>query len=134
MVAGLVPPDEEERICQKLVSYYGKLYPGVKFTRKEAVLSRDELGEVLYTFPGEEGEATAAEKMRLISSAIKGGYSTPIVILRKKGKDILLDGHRRARVAFGEGLKWKAHIIVPSKDMKFGIEGMILGKIRDLYG
>ena len=134
MVVGLVPPDEETRICRKLMEYYQALYPGLKFSLGEETLERKELGELYYTFPGEETEATAAEKMRMINSAIGEGYSTPIIILRKKKKAILLDGHRRARVAYSQGLKWKALAIVPSKDVKFGIEEMVLGKIKDLYG
>lgn len=134
MVVGLVPPEEEERICAKLIGYYEQLYPGVSFTRKEATLTRQEIGELQYTFSGEETEATAAEKMRFISSAISGGYSTPIIVLKKKSKSILLDGHRRARVAYKQGMGWKALIIIPNKEVKFGIEDMVMGKIKDLYG
>jgi len=134
MVTGLVPPDEQKRILEKLVEYYKKLYPGIEFSVKEEELTHEQIGGLAYTYPGEESEATAADKMRRISSAIGEKYSTPIVILRKKGKNILLDGHRRARVAFSQGLKWPAYIIVPSKETEFGIESMIMGKIRDLYG
>ena len=134
MVVGLVPPDEEKRICDKLIAYYEKLYPGISFTKKEMELSHTEIGEIYYTFAGDETEASAAEKMRMISSGISGGYSTPILILQKKGKNVLLDGHRRARVAYAQGLSWKAIAIVPSKELKFGIEEMILGRVKDLYG
>lgn len=134
MVVGLVPPDEEDRIFRKLVEYYKRLYPGVEFRAGEAELSHDELGGLHYTYPGEENEATAAEKMQMINSAIGGGYRTPIIVLRKKKKDILLDGHRRVRVAYAQGLGWKALLIVPAKEMKFGIEAMITGKVKDLYG
>lgn len=134
MVVGLVPPDEEERLFRKLMDYYRQLYPAVAFSRREAALTHKDIGELYYTYPGEEAEATAAEKMRLISSAISGGYATPIIVLQKKGKMILLDGHRRARVAYAQGMGWKALVMVPSKDMKFGIEDMVLGKLKDLYG
>jgi len=134
MVVGLVPPEEEKRIFQKLVEYYKQLYPGIEFATKEQALSRNDIGELDYTYAGEETEATAAEKMRMISSAISEGYSTPIIVLQKKKKMVLLDGHRRARVAFAQGLGWKALVIIPSKDVKFGIEDMVMGKIRDLYG
>jgi hypothetical protein len=133
MVIGLVPLGEEERICKKLIAYYEQIYPGVGFSKKKAMLGRKEIGELYYTFSGEENEATAAEKMKMINSAIGGGYSTPMIILQKKGKSILLDGHRRARVAYKQGIPWKALIIVPGKEVKFGIESMILGKIKDLY-
>ena len=82
MVVGLIPPEEQERIFNKLLDYYKKLYPGLEFTKKEAVLSHKEIGDIQYTYSGEETEATAAEKMRMISSAVKGSYSTPIVIQR----------------------------------------------------
>jgi hypothetical protein len=134
MVVGLVPQEEEERLCKKLMDYYRQLYPGIEFSRKDAVLTRAEIGELYYTYPGEEAEATAAEKMKMINSAIGEGYSTPLIILQKKGKRILLDGHRRVRVAYSQGMGWKAILIVPARDLKFGIEDMILGRVKDLYG
>ena len=133
MVVGLVPPEEERRICKKLLEYYEKLYPAMKFSLKEAALTHGEVGDLYYTYAGEETEATAMEKIRMINSAIGEGYSTPLIVLQKKKRRVLLDGHRRARVAFSQGMGWKALLIVPSKDVKFGIEEMILGKIKDLY-
>ncbi len=134
MVVGLVPPEEEKRICGKLIEYYKKLYPGIDFSLKEQKMEHGEIGDIYYTYPGEETEATAAEKMKMINSAIGEGYSTPIILLRKKKGMILLDGHRRARVAFSQGLGWAALIISPAKEVKFGIEDMIMGRIKDLYG
>lgn len=134
MVMGLVPEEEEDKLFKRLVDYYSKIYPGLKFSRKEVILTVKEIGDIYYTYPGEEAEATAAEKMRHISQAINGGYSTPVIILKKKDRMVLLDGHRRVRVAFSQGLEWKALLLIPSKDTLFGIEGMILGKVKDLYG
>ena len=134
MVVGLVPPAEQTRIFRKLIAYYEKLYPGIDFSRKEVELSHKDIGNILYTYSGEETEATAAEKMRMISSAIGQRYSTPIIVLSKNKKHILLDGHRRVRVAYSQGLGWKALAIVPSKKVKFGIEAMVMGKVKDLFG
>jgi hypothetical protein len=134
MVVGLVPPEEQERIAQKLIEYYEKLYPGIEFSTERADMSKEEVAEIYYTFPGEETQATATEKMRMISSAIGTGYKTPILLLKKQGKDILLDGHRRVRVAFSQGLGWPAIVIKPSMEVKFGIDEMIMGKVKDLYG
>jgi hypothetical protein len=134
MVMGLVPEEEEDKLFKRLVEYYSKIYPGLKFSRKEATLTVKEIGDIYYTYPGEEAEVTAAEKMRHISQAINGGYSTPVILLQKKDRMLLLDGHRRIRVAFSQGLQWKALLLVPSKDTLFGIEAMILGKVKDLYG
>ena len=135
MVMGLVSPEEQEKLCKRMVEYYRKLYPGIDFKVERAELSHKQLGELLYTYPGEESEATSAEKMQMISSAIGHGYSTPILLLRKNGKDIILDGHRRVRVAYAQGLPWKAIFLVPSKPgMKFGMEAMVLGKVKDLFG
>lgn len=131
---GLVPPEEEERIYGKLIAYYQQMYPGLSFSKDRKTLSHKEIGDIYYTYCGEETEAMASEKMRLISSAIGGGYSTPLILLVKKKTLILLDGHRRARVAFSQGLGWPALLIVPGKDIKFGIEDMVLGRIKDLYG
>jgi hypothetical protein len=133
MVLGLVPPEEEKRIFVKLLEYYRKLYPAIKFKMKEELLDHKQVGELSYTYPGEETEATAEEKMRMISSAIGENYATPIILLKKKKKYMILDGHRRVRVAYREGMGWHAFVIVPEKDVKFGIEEMILGKVKDLY-
>ena len=133
MVVGLVPPDEQERIYEKLIAYYQEIYPGVSFSKEEKELSREEIGELYYTYPGEESQATATEKMRMISSAIGKGYATPIIVLKTK-KMILLDGHRRVRVAYSQGMKWNALLLVPDKEVKFGIEEMVMGKVKDLYG
>lgn len=135
MVVGLVPKEEQERILEKLLAYYKSIYPGIEFRKEEKELSKDEIGEISYTYAGEETEAAAAEKMRMISEAIGHGYATPIVLLKKKEKLILLDGHRRVRVAFQQGLSWKAVLLVPEKeDIEFGIESMIMGKVKDLWG
>ncbi len=69
----------------------------------------------------------------MINSAIGEGYKTPIVVLKKKNRLILLDGHRRVRVVFSQGMGWNAIAIVPSKELKFGIEEMMMGKVKELY-
>lgn len=130
---GLVPAEEEKRIFAKLLEYYKKLYPETRFSMREELLDHKQIGNLHYTYPGEETEATAEEKMRMISSAVGESYATPIILLRKGKKNIILDGHRRARVAYREGMTWHALIIVPDKAVKFGIEKMILGKVKDLY-
>jgi len=136
MVVGLVPPDEQERLVQKLLEYYKMIYPGIGFKKESAGLKKEQIGDIFYTYAGEETEATSAEKMKMINTAIGHGYATPIVILRKQKekKDILLDGHRRARVAFALGLSWPAILLVPDKEIEFGIENMIMGKVKDLFG
>ncbi len=134
MGLGLVPLEEEKRICKKLIRYYENLYPGIEFSLSEEELSYKQIGEIRYTYAGEQTEALASEKMKRISTAIGQGYSTPIVILKKRNMNILLDGHRRVRVAYAQGLQWKAMMIIPGKDIKFGIEEMIMGKVKDLYG
>ncbi len=135
MVVGLVPKEEQERILEKLLAYYKGIYPGVEFRKEEKELNKDEIGEIYYTYAGEQTEAAAAEKIRMINEAIGHGYATPVVLLKKKEKLILLDGHRRVRVAFQQGLSWKAVLIVPeNEDIEFGIESMIMGKVKDLWG
>lgn len=135
MAFGLISPEEEEALFSKLSEYYRNLYPGISFRRVDGSLGPKELGNAFYTYAGEEAEATAAEKMKMINSAIGHGYSTPLIILRKEGegKDILLDGHRRARVAWSQGMGWAAILMVPDKETEFGIESMIMGRIKDLF-
>lgn len=76
----------------------------MSFRKEEKTLTHKEMGELYYTYPGEEGEVTAEEKMLMISDAIGHGYSTPIIVLKRAGKLVLLDGHRRVRVAYSQGL------------------------------
>ncbi len=135
MVVGLVPPEEQEKLYNRLIEYYKKLYPGMVFRREDRKLRKEQLGELYYTYSGEETESTAAEKMKMINTAIGHGYSTPIIVLRKTKdkKDILIDGHRRVRVAWMLGLEWPAILIIPETETTFGIEAMITGKVKDVY-
>ena len=134
MVLGLVSPEEEKRIFEKLLEYYKKLYQeeGITFKKQEKKLTKKEIGELYYTYPGEEELATEQEKIRMINEAINHGYKTPVIIMQKSKKMILLDGHRRVHVAWKQGSAWDALLIIPNKNMDFGIEKMILGKVKDL--
>lgn len=131
---GLISREEQEKLLKQLKAYYEKLYPDVKFEVRETVLSKEEVGEVLYTYQGEEIEATTDIKIQLIAEAVTRGYDTPAIILRKtqEKKDILLDGHRRLLYAFHFGLPWKAFILTPDKEVSFGVEKTIKGKVKEL--
>lgn len=130
---GLISPHEERRLFSRLVSYYKKLYPKLKFDTEEAILDQKAIASVYYTYPGEEAEATAEEKMKEIRDAINFGYDTPVILLGKGRDHILLDGHRRLKVAWEKKIKWKALILSAPAKAKFGIEKMILGRVGDLW-
>ncbi len=133
-MVGLITEEEERNLLEKMLAYYRKLYPGIDFKTEEKELTHEEIGELEYTYAGEESEVTAEEKMRAIAEAIGYKYSTPLLVLKKGEKLILLDGHRRVRVAYPQGISWKAYLIVPGKeDVEFGIEGTIMGKVKDLW-
>lgn len=132
-MVGLISPHEERRLFSRLVSYYKKLYPKLKFDTEEIILDQKSMASVYYTYPGEEAEATAEEKMKEIRDAINFGYDTPIILLRKGKDHILLDGHRRLKVAWERKIKWKALVLSAPAKGKFGIERMILGKVGDLW-
>lgn len=133
MATGLISPHEERQLFGRLVSYYKKLYPKLKFDTSEIILDQKSMASVLYTYPGEEAEATAEEKMKEIRVAINFGYDAPIILLQKGKDHILLDGHRRLKVAWERKLKWKALVLVaPAKGM-FGIEKMVMGRVGDLW-
>jgi len=133
-MVGLITEEEEEKLLEKMLGYYRKLYPGMEFRKEEKTLSHADIGGLEYTYAGAESEATAEEKMHAVAEAIGHGYSTPILVLKKGEKLILLDGHRRVRVAFQQGLSWKAYLIVPNReDVDFGIEATVMGKVRDLW-
>lgn len=133
----LMTRDDEEELFKTLIQYYKNIYPGLAFQRVRERLTRQQIAEICYTYPGEENTATFKDRVIQIRKAIKEkGYDTPVIILRKLGekKDILLDGHRRLKVAWEESIDWDALIMVPSRELDFGIEKMIEGKIRQIWG
>ncbi len=132
MPYGLISTHEEMRLFFKIVEFYSKLYPKIKFSKEEKIVSYKEIGEVFYTYAGGEVEGLAADKMVEIEAALPE-YSTPVILLKKRKKFILLDGHRRLRVAWKRGMQWKALIIVPNKEMRFGVEDTITERIREMY-
>ncbi|MBU2638959.1 MAG: hypothetical protein KJ955_08355 [Nanoarchaeota archaeon] len=134
MNGALIQPSDERRLFEQLVEYYKKLYPGIGFKKMEAVLKPEDISEIIYTYPGEETEATFNEEVVLIAESVKYGYDTPLIILRKQKQDILLDGHRRLKVAFDRKIGWKALLMIPDKEIQFGIEKMAKGKVREVFG
>ncbi|MDD4878305.1 MAG: hypothetical protein PHO02_04695 [Candidatus Nanoarchaeia archaeon] len=135
MHSDLIMPEEEKALFNQLVEYYKKLYPGIGFKKVEILLKPEEIAGIIYTYPGEETEATFREEVQIIADSLKNGYDTPVIILRKlkDRKDILLDGHRRLKVAFDKKIGWKALAMVPDREVQFGIEKMGKGKIADIF-
>jgi hypothetical protein len=134
MHTGLISAHEEERLFRKLFEYYTKLYPKAKFTRIERKLTPRQIGQIYYTYPGEEAQVTFIEKSEEIADALPLGYSTPIIILNAGNKMFLLDGHRRVRVAWLKKKGWDALLIyTDKKGIEFGIERMVEGKVADLW-
>jgi len=133
-MAELVSKKEQIDLADKLAKYYEKIYEGTSFSTEEKTLSHAEVGEVDYTYPGPENEVSAQAKMNAIAKAVRLGYDAPVILLKKNGKLILVDGHRRLRVAWEQGIGWPAIIIVPSKPVSFGVEKTVMGKVRDLFG
>ncbi|MEM3031128.1 MAG: hypothetical protein QXH27_05315 [Candidatus Micrarchaeia archaeon] len=129
----LITEEEEKRLFEKLKAYYERLY-GIPFKSEKAVLTPAEIGELHYTFPGEEAEATFEEKVADIESALKTGYNAPAIILRKEkqGKDVIIDGHRRLYVAWRKRISWPVLLLIPIKEIDLAIEKTITGKIREL--
>lgn len=132
MVVGLITKEQEKTIFRKLTAYYKRLYPDIKFETKEKVLSKKEIGELYFTYPGEEKEDELDAKIKEIESSLPK-YNTPAIILEKKKKKIILDGHRRLLTAYKNGVKWKALILISKKDILFGIEKIITGKLRAFF-
>jgi len=129
----LITEEEEKRLFEKLKAYYEKFYR-IPFRSEKAVLTPEEIGELYYTYPGEEEEATFEEKAADIEAALKTGYNAPAIILRKEKqeKGIVIDGHRRLRVAWRKRLPWPALILIPLKEIDFAIEKVITGKVKEL--
>ncbi len=134
MRAGLISDYEEENLFRKLLEYYKKLYPKAKFKREERKITPRQVGQLYYTYPGEEAQATFVEKAEEISKAISLGYTTPAILLRAGNRLFILDGHRRLRVAWMKKKPWNALIIATDKKgIEFGVEHMVEGKIAELW-
>ena len=134
MHTGLISAHEEERLFRKLLEYYKRLYPKAKFKRIERKLTPRQIGQIYYTYPGEEAQVTFADKEAEIEDALPLGYSTPIIILNAGSRMFLLDGHRRVRVAWMKKKGWDALVIyTDKKGIEFGIERMAEGKVADLW-
>ena len=132
---GLITPEEQKRIFEKLVSYYENIHQGLNLSTEETTLSLEEIGNVHYTYQGEQIEAGKDVKVQLVASAVKRDYRTPVIILRKEKehKDILLDGHRRLIYAWSFGETWPALVMKTAQEVEFGVEKTIRGKIKDLF-
>lgn len=133
MTFGLVSLHDEIRLFNKITEFYKKLYPKMRFTTEEKMCKPNEIGGLLYTYAGEEIESLSAEKIAQIEQALPD-YTIPAIILKKGKMLIVLDGHRRLRVAWKKQIPWKVLILVAPKNTKFGIEETIAGKIKEIYG
>lgn len=131
MPYGLISLHDEMRQFFRIYDFYTCLYPEIKFSKEDSTLEPSQIGDILYTYAGEEIEALAKDKMREIEDALPG-YNVPAIVLKKGKKLILLDGHRRLRVAWRRKLPWKVLIIKPSKGMRFGVEDTAIGKVKEI--
>jgi hypothetical protein len=131
----LVQEGEERQLFDEAIEFYAKEHK-IKFKKLEEVYTKDKLGEVYYTFPGEEARVTSERKIVEIKKAVQHHYyQTPIIVLRKRdGKEILIDGHRRAKVIWELDLAWNVLVMAALQDAEFGVEKLIEGRIKDLFG
>ncbi len=129
----LIQDYEEKKLFERLVEYYKKIYPEIPIEKSEIILSPKDIEEVYYTYPGIEEEATFNEKVERVKKAIPYGYDTPVILLKKGNKLILLDGHRRLKAAMDLGIEWKALVIEVPEDVSIGIEKMVKGKIKEVF-
>lgn len=130
---GLIQPHEEKELFDKIVEYYHSLHPDAKFVKREEMLSPAKIKDLYYTLPALENVVTFGQKVEEIKRAIGHGYHTPVVILRKRDRDLLLDGHRRIRAAWELGSEWPALVMIPDSQKEFGVEKLVQGKIKDIW-
>ncbi len=132
MPYGLISMKDELRLFYRIADFYSRLYPKISFSKSDKTLNPKQIGEVLYTYGGEEIESLAADKMKEVEDSLPD-YRVPAIALKKGNQLILLDGHRRLRLAWKKKLPWKVLLLVPDKKQKFGIEKTVLGKLKSLY-
>jgi len=129
----LIQPHEERELFDKIVSYYRSLHPDAKFVTREEVMSPEKIKGLYYTLPGLKDVVTFGQKIEEIKRAIGHGYQTPVIILRKRDRDLLLDGHRRIRAAWELGIEWPALVMIPDSQKSFGVEKLVQGQIKELW-
>jgi len=129
----LIQPYEERELFDKIVDYYHSLHEEVKFVKREEMLSPKKIKGLYYTLPALENVVTFGQKVEEIKRAIGHGYNTPVIILRKRDRDLLIDGHRRIRAAWELGIEWPALILIPDKQKEFGVEKLAQGQIKGLW-
>ena len=129
----LVQQHEERELFDRIVEYYHTLHPEVKFTQREEMLLPEDIRELYYTIPALENVVNFGQTVEAIKRAIGHGYQTPVIILRKRDRDLLLDGHRRVRAAWELGMEWPALVMIPDKQKEFGVEKLVQGQIKDIW-
>jgi len=129
----LIQPHEERELFEKIMDYYHSLHEEVKFVKREEMLSPAKIKALYYTLPAIENVVTFGQKVEEIKRAIGHGYNTPVVVLRKRDRDLLIDGHRRIRAAWELGIEWPALVLIPDKQKEFGVEKLAQGRIEDLW-
>ncbi|MEM4222191.1 MAG: hypothetical protein QW097_02040 [archaeon] len=129
----LITPEKEREVFAKLKEYYEKIY-GIFFFTEERVFTNQEIGEIYYTYPGPEAEATFSEYVSLIKKLIPSGYNTPAILLQKGDSFLILDGHRRLKAAWDLGISWPCLILKQSSPKFLEIEKNVVGKIKYLWG
>ena len=129
----LIQPHEERELFDKIVGYYHSLHPEAKFVTREEMMPPAKIKELYYTLPGLKDVVTFGQKIEEIKRAIGHGYQTPVIVLRKRDRDLLLDGHRRIRAAWELGLEWPALVMVPDSQKSFGVEKLVQGQIKDIW-
>ncbi|MFA5076971.1 MAG: hypothetical protein WC488_00920 [Candidatus Micrarchaeia archaeon] len=132
MPFGLITFQEELRIFTRVRDFYRRLYPKITFSEEERMLQHSDIGEVLYTYAGDETQPLAADRHAELEKYISRSH-VPAIILKKGKTLILLDGHRRLRFAWRNRIPWKALMLVPGKGRKFAIEETVMGRIADMY-
>ena len=129
----LIQEHGERELFDKIVEYYHTLHEEVKFVKREELLSPAKMKELYYTLPGLKDVVTFGQKVEEIKRAIGHGYRTPVIILRKRDRDLVLDGHRRIRAAWELGLEWPALVMIPDSQKEFGVEKLVKGQIKDIW-
>ena len=133
MRAFLVPYEDASVIAEKVKAFLSKLHPNSYFVLSERILTHSEIGKLCYTELGNENEELFPDSVSSIIHEIKTrGYKTPIVVVEKGRRRILIDGHKRALSAFVLGMPWNAYVI-KTNAKKLAIEKSIIGTLESIF-
>ncbi len=132
MRAFILPEEDAKPIAEHIVSFFSRLYPKYYFILSKKTYTPSEISNLYYTEIGVENESLFPNGIHSIMYEIEHRhYKTPMIVIQRGRKHIIIDGQKRALAAFILGIPWSAFVIKTNAKRLF-IEKTIVGKVEDV--